>query len=71
MFIILIILFFKVLEDEVVLNAINEAVHNVSANDDATTDKETLYPTELKIQQENAKCILTIMSANVKNWVYK
>lgn len=49
----------------------NEAIHNASADDITTVDRDSKYSKEFKIQQEKTKRILTVMSANVKNWVYK
>lgn len=68
MYLVLIKLLFKVLEDEGVLNAINAAAHNASTDGSTMIDTEI---TEFKIQHDKTKRILTVMSANVKNWVYK
>lgn len=49
----------------------NEAVQKALADDITTVDRDSQRSIELKIQQEKTKRILTVMSANVKNWVYK
>jgi len=61
----------KVLEDEAVVKAINEAAHEACANDVMTEDGERCFLNEIKKQQENTECMLAVISANVKNWAYK
>lgn len=60
---------FKVLEDENVIKAIEMAAREACNKN--PTDDEDRFNEEIKIQQKNAICILTVMSAKVKNWVYK
>ncbi|KAL4149450.1 hypothetical protein QTP88_003400 [Uroleucon formosanum] len=59
----------EVLEDEVVEKAIVAAARNACAEDAVVGDSR--FDEEMKTQQANTKRILTVMSANVKNWVYK
>lgn len=61
----------KVLEDEKVVKAIEIAAHKVITDDDEATDKDGRFEEEMKIQREKTKMILSVMSANIKNWVYK
>jgi len=57
------------LEDEVVVKAISTVARNACADDLA--DGNSRFDEEMKTQQANTRCILTIISANAKNWVYK
>ncbi|XP_025203067.1 glycerol-3-phosphate acyltransferase 1, mitochondrial isoform X2 [Melanaphis sacchari] len=59
----------EVLEDEAVVKTINIVANNACA-DDLAVDDSRFYE-ELRAQQANARRILTVISANVKNWVYK
>jgi len=61
----------KVLEDEAVVKAINEAAHEACANNVITEDEERYFLNEVKKQRENTEHILTVISADVKNWAYK
>lgn len=49
--------------------AIVAAARNACAEDAVVGDSR--FDEEMKTQQANTKRILTVMSANVKNWVYK
>ncbi|XP_022173907.1 glycerol-3-phosphate acyltransferase 1, mitochondrial isoform X3 [Myzus persicae] len=59
----------EVLEDEVVKRAIAAAARNACADDAVVGDSR--FDEEMRTQQANTRRILTIISANVKNWVYK
>lgn len=59
----------EVLEDEVVVKAISTVARNACADDLA--DGDSRFDEEIKTQQANTRCILTVISANAKNWVYK
>ncbi|CAI6369617.1 unnamed protein product [Macrosiphum euphorbiae] len=59
----------EVLEDEVVEKAIAAAARNACAEDAVVGDSR--LDEEMKTQQANTRRILTVISANVKNWVYK
>jgi len=49
--------------------AIVAAAHNACAENAVVGDSR--FDEEMKTQQANTRRILTIISANVKNWVYK
>ncbi|XP_003247305.1 glycerol-3-phosphate acyltransferase 1, mitochondrial isoform X2 [Acyrthosiphon pisum] len=59
----------EVLEDEVVEKAIAAAARNACSEDAVVGDSR--FDEEMKTQQANTRRILTVISANVKNWVYK
>lgn len=59
----------EVLEDEVVEKAITAAARNACADDAVVGDGS--FDEEMRTQRANTKRILTVISANVKNWVYK
>lgn len=49
--------------------AIAAAARNACADDAVVGDSR--FDEEMRTQQANTRRILTIISANVKNWVYK
>lgn len=49
--------------------AIAAAARNACAEDAVVGDSR--FDEEMKTQQANTRRILTVISANVKNWVYK
>lgn len=51
------------------VKSITAAARNACADD--VTDGDSRFEQEMRTQQLNTKCMLTVMSANVKNWVYK
>lgn len=51
------------------LKAIETAAHEACNKN--SVDEEGQFNKEMKIQKENTICILKVMSAKVKNWVYK
>jgi len=52
-----------------VKKAITAAARNACAEDAVVGDSR--FDEEIKTQQANTRRILTVISANVKNWVYK
>ncbi|XP_060841831.1 glycerol-3-phosphate acyltransferase 1, mitochondrial-like isoform X2 [Rhopalosiphum padi] len=58
----------EVLEDEVVVKAISTVARNACED---SADGNSRFEEETKTQQANTRRILTVISANAKNWVYK
>ncbi|XP_015367748.1 PREDICTED: glycerol-3-phosphate acyltransferase 1, mitochondrial-like isoform X2 [Diuraphis noxia] len=59
----------EVLEDEAVEKAIAAAARDACSGDAVVGDSR--FDEEMRTQQANTRRILTVISANVKNWVYK
>ncbi|XP_025420719.1 glycerol-3-phosphate acyltransferase 1, mitochondrial-like isoform X2 [Sipha flava] len=59
----------EVLEDELVVKTISAVAREACADDSADGGKR--FTKELEIQWKNTNYILSVMSAKVKNWVYK
>lgn len=53
------------------IKAISEAAHKACIDKITTDVGENCFAEEMKIQQKNTEHMLTIMSAKIKNWVYK
>lgn len=53
------------------IKAISVAAHKACTDQAATDDDKSRLAEQMHIQQNNAKHILAVMSANIKNWIYK
>lgn len=53
------------------IRTINETARKACIDKKTTDGGESRFMEQMQILQKNTKHMLTVMSANIKNWVYK